>query len=45
MVLQIPESHMMRAVEITTPGGPEVLQPAEKPVPVPGHGQIVIRVA
>jgi NADPH:quinone reductase len=45
MVLQIPESHMMRAVEITTPGGPDVLQPAEKPVPVPGHGQIVIRVA
>jgi putative PIG3 family NAD(P)H quinone oxidoreductase len=45
MPLQIPESHMMRAVEITTPGGPDVLKPAEKPVPVPGHGQIVIRVA
>jgi len=37
--------HMMTAVEITTPGGPEVLQPCERPVPVPGHGQIVIRVA
>ncbi len=45
MALQIPESHMMRAVEITAPGGPEVLQPCERPVPVPGHGQIVIRVA
>ena len=45
MALQIPESHMMHAVEITTPGGPEVLQPALRPVPVPGHGQIVIRVA
>lgn len=37
--------HMMTAVEITQPGGPEVLQPCERPVPVPGHGQIVIRVA
>jgi NADPH:quinone reductase len=45
MALQIPESHMMHAVEITTPGGPDVLVPAMKPVPVPGHGQIVIRVA
>lgn len=38
-------SHTMTAVEITAPGGPEVLQPCTKPVPVPGHGQIVIRVA
>ena len=38
-------SHSMLAVEITTPGGPEVLQPATLPVPVPGHGQIIIRVA
>lgn len=38
-------SHTMRAVEITEPGGPEVLRPATKPVPVPGHGQIIIRVA
>jgi putative PIG3 family NAD(P)H quinone oxidoreductase len=35
----------MRAVEISQPGGPEVLKPVELPVPVPGHGQIVIRVA
>ena len=38
-------SHTMRAVEICEPGGPEVLKPATLPVPVPGHGQIVIRVA
>ncbi|MES2666321.1 MAG: NAD(P)H-quinone oxidoreductase [Pseudomonadota bacterium] len=39
------QSHMMTAVEITSPGGPEVLQPVSVPVPVPGHGQIIIRVA
>jgi putative PIG3 family NAD(P)H quinone oxidoreductase len=38
-------SHTMRAVEITEAGGPEVLKPCVMPVPVPGHGQIVIRVA
>jgi NADPH:quinone reductase len=38
-------SHTMTAIEITEPGGPDVLQPATHPVPVPGHGQIVIRVA
>ncbi len=38
-------SNTMRAVEITTPGGPDVLQPCDMPVPVPGHAQIVIRVA
>ncbi len=35
----------MRAVEITRPGGPEVLSLCERPVPVPGVGQIVIEVA
>ena len=35
----------MRAIEITAPGGPEVLQPAERPVPEPAHGQVVIKVA
>jgi NADPH:quinone reductase len=38
-------SHSMIAIEISTPGGPDVLTPASVPVPVPGHGQIVIRVA
>lgn len=35
----------MRAVEITEPGGPDVLQLTERPVPVPGVGEVVIRVA
>ena len=34
----------MRAIEITAPGGPEVLQPCTRPVPVPGSGQILIAV-
>jgi NADPH:quinone reductase len=38
-------SHSMLAIEISAPGGPEVLMPASVPVPVPGHGQIIIRVA
>ncbi len=42
-MLSVP--HMMQAVAITEPGGPEVLQPTEVTVPVPGHGQILIRVA
>ena len=36
---------MMRAVEISAPGGPDVLRLTSRPVPVPGHGQILIRVA
>ncbi|MGR3802106.1 NAD(P)H-quinone oxidoreductase [Marinibacterium profundimaris] len=35
----------MRAVEISAPGGPEVLQLTDRPVPRPGHGQVVIKVA
>jgi putative PIG3 family NAD(P)H quinone oxidoreductase len=35
----------MLAIEISAPGGPEVLQPCSVPVPVAGHGQIIIRVA
>ena len=38
-------SHAMLAMEISAPGGPDVLSPCSMPVPVPGHGQIVIRVA
>ncbi|QYK41859.1 MAG: NAD(P)H-quinone oxidoreductase [Paracoccaceae bacterium] len=37
--------HTMTAVAITAPGGPDMLQPTDAPVPVPGHGQIVIRLA
>ncbi|WP_170406871.1 NAD(P)H-quinone oxidoreductase [Ruegeria arenilitoris] len=36
---------MMRAIEITTPGGPDVLKLTERPMPEPGHGQVVLKVA
>ena len=35
----------MRAIEISQPGGPDVLQETTRPRPVAGHGQVVIRVA
>ena len=38
-------SEMMRAVEISTPGGPDVLQLTDRPIPEPGHGQVVVKVA
>lgn len=34
----------MRVIEIARPGGPEVLRPARRPVPVPGPGEVLIRV-
>lgn len=41
--MTIPQS--MRAIEISRPGGPEVLTEVRLPVPVPASGQILIRVA
>jgi putative PIG3 family NAD(P)H quinone oxidoreductase len=38
----IPET--MIAIDPTSPGGPEVLQPVERPVPEPGPGEVLIRV-
>ena len=35
----------MRAVEITSPGGPEVLKPADRPTPAPRENEILVRVA
>ena len=35
----------MTAIEIAGPGGPEVLKPAERPVPEPGLGELLVRVA
>ena len=35
----------MTAIEITTSGAPEVLRPTRRPVPVPGHGEVLIEVA
>lgn len=37
--------HAMTAIAISEPGGPDVLQPVSVPVPVPGHGQILIKIA
>lgn len=38
-------SETMRAVEISKPGGPEVLVPVDRPRPTAGHGQVVLKVA
>ena len=35
----------MRAVEISRPGGPEVLQPADRPRPQPKPSEILVKVA
>ena len=37
--------HQMTAVEISAPGGPEVLRRTTRTVPVPGHGEILIEIA
>jgi len=34
----------MTVIEISQPGGPEMLREARRPVPVPGPGQVLIRV-
>jgi len=34
----------MRAIEITKPGQPDVLQLCERPLPVPGSGEVLIKV-
>ena len=36
---------MMTAIEISTPGGPEVLVPCQRHVPVPAAGEVLIKVA
>jgi NADPH2:quinone reductase len=36
---------MMQAIEIVRPGGPEVLQPCERPQPVPQAGELLIEVS
>lgn len=35
----------MTAIEISEPGGPEVLTPGSRPVPDPGDGEVLIKVA
>jgi NADPH2:quinone reductase len=39
------EGVCMKAVEISTPGGPEVLVPVERPMPEPKAGEVLIKVA
>ncbi|WP_375688733.1 NAD(P)H-quinone oxidoreductase [Pseudooceanicola sp. LIPI14-2-Ac024] len=38
-------SETMRAIEISKPGGPEVLTPCTRPMPQPRAGEVLIRVA
>jgi NADPH2:quinone reductase len=38
-------TQMMNAIAITSPGGPDVLQLEQLPVPEPGPGQILVRIA
>ncbi|WP_298723956.1 NAD(P)H-quinone oxidoreductase [uncultured Ferrovibrio sp.] len=35
----------MTVIEISQPGGPEVLKPAKRPLPQPGAGEVLIKVA
>ena len=39
----IPET--MKCIEIPEPGGPEALKLGTRPVPEPGHGEILVKVA
>jgi NADPH2:quinone reductase len=41
----MPLPSTMKVVEISAPGGPEVLKPAERPVPQPKPGEVLIKVA
>lgn len=39
------DSFRMRAIEISAPGGPDVLRLTERPQPQPGYGELRIRIA
>lgn len=43
MSVHLPE--MMTAMSFVEPGGPEVLQPQQIPVPSPGDGEVLVKVA
>lgn len=43
MPVQLPQ--IMTAIGFRHPGGPEVLQPQELPVPRPGNGEVLVKVA
>ena len=40
-----PIASSMKTIEITAPGGPDVLRVAERPVPSPRDGEVLVRVA
>lgn len=42
-MVAIPEQ--MTAIDIETPGGPEVLQPVTRDVPIPGSGEVLVKAA
>ena len=42
MMIQLPAA--MTVVEIAQPGGPEVLRVAQRPLPQPGRGEVLVRV-
>ena len=41
---KLPHNGTMKYIQVTQPGPPEVLQLAEGPTPMPGRGEVVIRV-
>jgi NADPH2:quinone reductase len=45
MAMQSSAPERMTCVEITEPGGPEVLKPVTRPTPAPGPGEVLIKVA
>ena len=45
LALRASEGSGMTVIEITQPGDPDVLQPAQRPIPEPSSGELLIRVA
>ena len=43
MTQSVPAS--MKAIEISEPGGPDMLRPCTRPVPQPGEGEVLVKVA
>ena len=43
--IPVPIPGTMTAIEIRAPGGPEVLVPTSRPVPEPGAGEVLVRLA
>lgn len=43
--IKMTHNNTMTAIEISQPGGADVLRPTRMPVPVPGPGQVLVKVA